>query len=85
MSLMGELILGDEVEAQPMLMRMRPNLRVQLPTRRMAHPGRAAWKTRIQAVERVTGRRRAFKHSVGAVRKTESRWSAPRRSCIDSQ
>lgn len=58
MSLVGELILGDDVEAQPMLMRMRLNLRVQMPTRRLARTGRAVWKARIQAVERVTGRRR---------------------------
>lgn len=57
MSLVAELILGDEVEAQPMLMRMRPNLRVQMPTRRFARTGRAAWKTRIQTVERVSERR----------------------------
>ncbi len=54
--LVGGLILGDEVEAQRVLKKMRTNLQEQTPARRVARTGRPAWKTMIQAVEQVTGR-----------------------------
>ncbi|MEN9675995.1 MAG: hypothetical protein RIS76_1891 [Verrucomicrobiota bacterium] len=51
------MILGDEVDAQRVLKQMRTNLREQTPARRVASTERTAWKTMIQAVEQVIGRR----------------------------
>ncbi|MBL9173481.1 MAG: transposase [Verrucomicrobiales bacterium] len=55
--LVGGLILGEVVEAQRVLKQVRSNLREQTPARRVVRSARPEWKTMIQALEEVTGRR----------------------------